>query len=385
MRMIGSTITSIKRRPRCGKMTLVEPSEDRLRSPIFITVSTRPFFFFSYEGLRLDQPQAANVTYVPDTYLRTCTPLPLQQVLNVFPRPSTSGPPPNCANPDPGTGLTEFIGAWTNPSNIDATSVRLDHTVSDKLRLFFRFASTTSAARAQQTGVFGVASDLSSTALTTLTYTFGATSAISNSVSNEFRLNYSSNTQTSSVTPISFGGAQAVNLFQLQGIGNGSEVHILLFLGGAGTPIFIENSYSGLQKQWNLVNSLVLSRGRHQLKFGVDFRRLEPRVSPSNPVAAYDYFSASSVQANSVDYGFGQSTATALPVYTNFSAFAQDEWKITPQLTLSTGLRWEINPAPSAPNGNLPYTVSGTTWRLSFSLRRARHCGRPVGSTWRRA
>ena len=332
-----------------------------VKIPHLYNGTNKTFLFFSYEGLRLRQPQAANVTYVPDAYLRTCTPNPLREVLNAFPQPSASSPPPDCANPDPGTGLAEFIGVWTNPSSIDATSIRLDHTVRDKVRLFFRFANTSSAAKAQQAGIFGVASDLSSTAFTTRSYTFGATSTLSSSVNNEFRLNYSSNTERSSVTPIDFGGATAANLFQLQGVGSGAEVHVLLFLGGAGIPIFNQNSFSGLQRQWNLVDSLFLSRGRHQLSVGFDFRRLQPRVSPANPVAAYDYFSATSVQANSVDFGFGQSTATALPIYNNFSAFVQDEWRLTPRLILSIGLRWEISPAPSAPKANLPYTVSGNS------------------------
>jgi Carboxypeptidase regulatory-like domain/TonB dependent receptor/TonB-dependent Receptor Plug Domain len=332
-----------------------------IKIPYLYSGIDKTFFFFSYEGLRLDQPQAANVTYVPDAYLRACSPTSIQQVMNAFPQPTASGPLPNCANPDPGSGLTEFIGAWSNPSSIDATSIRLDHTVTDKLRLFFRFANTSSDGESQQSGTFGVASDLSSIAFTTRTYTFGATSAFSNNINNEFRLNYSSNSELSSVTPINYAGAAPVDLFQLQGVGSGAEVHFLLLLGGAGTPILIQNSFSGLQRQWNLVESLVLSRGRHQLKFGLDYRRLEPRISPSNPVAAYDYFSEGSILSNSVDYGFGQSSAIARPAFSNFSVFAQDEWRLKSRLTLSVGLRWEVNPAPTAAKGNLPYTVSGST------------------------
>lgn len=321
----------------------------------------KTFFFFSYEGLRLDQPQAANVTFVPDAYLRTCTPLPLQQVLNAFPQPSNlAPPPPDCTKPDPGQGLTQFIGAWSNPSNIDATSVRWDQTIGSKLRLFFRFANTQSATSNQGTGILGVASLLASTAFTTHTYTFGATSVPSNSVSNEFRLNYSSNAGVFSSTPTNFGGAKAVNLFLLQGVDNGAEVQLRLFF-GPGLPIIFQDSHSGQQKQWNVVDSFVLSRGRHQLKFGFDFRRLEPSVNASNPIAAYFYFSAGSVQMNNVDFGFGQSNAPAHPVYSNFSAFAQDEWRLMPRLSLSMGLRWEINPAPGASQGNLPYTATGNS------------------------
>jgi hypothetical protein len=57
--------------------------------------------------------------------------------------------------------------------------------------------------------------------------------------------------------------------------------------------------------------------------------------------------------------GFATSSAPAYPIYSNYSAFAQDEWRLTSRLGLSMGLRWEVNPAPGARSGNLPYTVRG--------------------------
>src|SRR5882672_8803757 len=44
------------------------------------------------------------------------------------------------------------------------------------------------------------------------------------------------------------------------------------------------------------------------------------------------------------------------PLYTNFSAFAQDEWRVTQRLNLSLGLRWEVNPPPDVTQGLKPYT-----------------------------
>ena len=53
--------------------------------------------------------------------------------------------------------------------------------------------------------------------------------------------------------------------------------------------------------------------------------------------------------------------APAYPLYTNFSAFAQDEWKVSQRLSLSLGLRWEVNPAPSVTQGLKPYTLQGSS------------------------
>ena len=115
-----------------------------IRIPHLYDGKDKTFFFFSYEGLRVTQPQAATLTFVPDVYARMCTPAPLQQVLNAFPQPTTSAVPLSCSSPDPNNGLAQFVGSWSNSGSIDATSVRLDHMVSEKFRLFFRFGDTPS-------------------------------------------------------------------------------------------------------------------------------------------------------------------------------------------------------------------------------------------------
>src|SRR5207253_6044303 len=63
----------------------------------------------------------------------------------------------------------------------------------------------------------------------------------------------------------------------------------------------------------------------------------------------------------------GGAVAAAYPLYTNFSAFAQDEWRVTQRLNLSLGLRWEVNPPPSVTQGLKPYTIQGSSpdnWTL---------------------
>ncbi len=332
-----------------------------VRLPHLYDGKDKTFFFFSYEGLRVVQPQAATVSFVPNNYLRQCAPSPLQQVLTAFPQPTPSLPPPDCSSPDPDNGVAQFVGTWSNSGGIDATSLRLDHLISEKLRLFFRFSDTRSNFSAR---IVTSPSQLTPTSQATRSYTMGATSMFSSALSNEFRLNYSSNQVEQSDTPDSLGGAIPVNLLQIQGLTGPANKDASVFVGlGLGVQfLFLQQSANfGQQRQWNVLDTLTLIQGRHQVKAGFDLRRLNPQVHQITPSSIYDYFSESSVLANSADLALGTSTAAAFPVYLNFSAFAQDEWKIAPSLTLSMGVRWEVNPAPGAAKGNLPYTTVGNS------------------------
>ena len=321
----------------------------------------KTFFFFSYEGLRVIQPQAATVSFVPNAYVRMCTPAPLQQVLNAFPQPTASASPPDCSSPDPNNGVAQFVGTWSNSGSIDATSVRLDHIVNEKFRLFFRFSDTPSDFT---TRIVTSPSGLTPTPQVTRTYTAGVTGIFSSTVSNEFRLNYSSNKVEQSDTPDSFGGALPVDLLQMQGFTGATNKQASVFVGlvlGVQFTFLTQSANFGQQRQWNVLDTLTLIHGRHQFRFGFDLRRLNPQVHQITPASVYDYLSESSILTNSADIVEGVSTAPSFPVYTNFSSFAQDEWKITPRLSLSMGLRWEINPAPGAATGNLPYTAVGNS------------------------
>jgi Carboxypeptidase regulatory-like domain/TonB dependent receptor len=317
----------------------------------------KTFFFVSYEGLRLAQPQAATVNYVPDSSLRASAPPPLNRVLNAFPIPNGQ---------DVGNGIAQFVGSWSNPSSLDSTSIRLDHVVRDHLKLFFRFSDTPSKATTRETGSAATPTELNSTAYTSRTYTAGASSMLTNRVSNEFRVNYSSNQVTGSWMIDGFGGSTPADLAVLAGLPSGAAVGIDLLYGGYVVSVeqFRE---SGAQKQWNFIDSVALSLGRHQLIIGGDYRRLTPSATPFNPQNIYYYLSETDVQSNSA-LAIAASLFPAHPLYENFSAFAQDEWRVSPRVTLSLGLRWEVNPAPGVTEGLAPYTVSGSgpsTWTLA--------------------
>jgi hypothetical protein len=318
--------------------------------PFLYNGKDRTFFFFSYEGLRLTQPQGATVNYVPDVALRASTNGPLQAALNAFPLPN---------GPDLGNGFGEFTAAWSNPSRLDATSVRIDQNMGERTHLFFRFSNTPSSSSARgTTAEVSSPSSVDSSVFLARTYTAGATSHLAKGIDNDLRVNYSSNVYQAQIYLDNFGGAIPVDLARLTGVPEHSQLTVGVAYAGE-NPRLTQTTTTGEQEQWNVVDVLSSTLGKHSMKAGMDWRRLTPVVTPAPNISTYLYTSEAAVQGNNVSVGIGQSQASNYPLYTNFSLFAQDEWKATSRLNISSGIRWDVNPAPGVTHGLMPYTISG--------------------------
>jgi hypothetical protein len=320
-----------------------------VRIPHLYNGKDKTFFFVSYEGLRLTSPQAASVSYVPSLALRASAPAALTQALNAFPIPNGL---------DTGFGATEYIATWSNPSQINSTSVRLDHTVNNKTNLFFRFSATDSNSKLR---VLGAPNVLETTTFTLRTYTAGVNSFITDQVANELRFNYSSNEVADGYVSDSFGGAVPVNLAQMGGLNPSDAASLNLFLGPYSSFLLQESTWAAY-RQWNLVDTLSAAKGRHKLKFGLDYRRLTPAFlnqSSSKQIGGWNFQSESAVDQNTAE-AISQGHIPVFPLYTNFSAFVQDEYHASARLSLSLGLRWDVNPSPGVTQGVKPYTTEGS-------------------------
>ncbi|KAA6465264.1 TonB-dependent receptor [Acidobacteria bacterium AB60] len=310
------------------------------------------FFFFSYEGLRLAQPQADSVQLVPDQNLRDQAPPAIQAVLNAFPRPTPGGIDYGSAsNPS----LAQFLKPYTVPSQIDSTSLRLDKAFADKLALFFRAAYSPSSAETRSLSV------LSQLRFGTETYTLGATSQLSKKISNDFRLGFARSDARVVGTLDDFGGATPINLASAVGQGAPASAQLAIFLefAGAGYSELLNGATGNGLRQWNAVNTFAWTAGKHAFKFGIDYRHVGSPIQPATLQMYPLFFGLPDVLNNAPTITSVLTVSPAMPVLNEFAAFAQDEWRLRPSLTLSLGLRWEVNPPPTGSSGRDAYTLSG--------------------------
>jgi hypothetical protein len=312
---------------------------------------SKSFFFVSYEGLRLTQPQVGSVQYVPDTYMRQQAPAALQPILNAWPV-QTGIDYGTAASPS----LAVFAKSYSLPSTIDSTSIRLDHIVSSKLSLFFRANYTPSSTESR------ALSALTSQNVNTQTYTLGATSQLSSSLNNEFRLGYGGSSSSRTTMLDSFGGAQLIDLQKaMTGSDYGAYFQATpeLFIAGIGLTELTTGTTKNGGQQWNIVDSLNWSTGKHQVKVGIDYLHVRSIIAPSSPTVGAVFESASSILNNQADFIALSKRIGSTPIFDYGAAFVQDDWRLSSRLSLSGGLRWEVDPPPTEAHGNDAYTLTG--------------------------
>jgi hypothetical protein len=309
----------------------------------------RTFFFFSYEGLRLRLPQTT-LTTVPDVLARQSALPALQPYLNVFPLPNG---PDNVA-----TGIAQFNASYSNPASLDAYSLRIDHRVKDQLSLFGRYNYSPSSI--EQRGAAGALSDVFTSRIGTQTATLAASWAISPAELSDLRLNYSRTSGSSSESLDNFGGAVPLAFLPAPSPFSAGNAAFALDISTLTGGLYdFGKGQENTQRQFNLVENFSLQKKSHGLKFGVDWRRLSPTLVPALYRQLALFPDVNSAENGNLLLSYISTNVQATLLFRNIGAFAQDTWRATPKLTLTYGIRWDVDLAPKATSGPSFPAVTG--------------------------
>ena len=310
----------------------------------------RTFFFFSYEGLRLRLPRVT-LTNVPDIAARQNALPALQPYLNAFPLPNG---PDNAA-----TGVAQDNASYSNAASLDAYSLRVDHRLGSKWNLFARYNYSPSQLLQRGNGL--ALSVIVPSRIVTQTGTAGATWAISVETANDLRVNYSRTSASSKSSLDDFGGAVPLTSlpFPSPYTGQNATFNLIVALLGNGGDLTQGKGAHNLQRQINILDNVTAQKGSHSLKLGVDYRRLSPEYDPAHYAQTVVFLGVPALESGNPFENVIQSGGGATFLFHNLGMFAQDTWRVIPSLTLTYGLRWDVDFAPSTTNGATLPAVTG--------------------------
>jgi hypothetical protein len=295
------------------------------------------FFFASYEGARLEQPQS-EVYQVPSTYARAQASTTLAPFLNAFPQP-------NATPTSPTAYIAPFDGSFSNSARLDAGSMRIDHTFDTKFSIFGRYNNAPSELVTRNESL---PNNPANVTVNTQTLTLGMNASLNARISNAFRANYSTQSSSSVHTLDSFGGAQPLPVNLLMGDLSPQTTYASFETLDTFHEYIVGPDARNHAMQLNFTDDLSWTVGVHELKFGGNYRTV---YLDSNPSQNQLWFTADSIPSflstEKADSLFARTLIPTQILSRTLELYGQDTWKATSRITLTYGLRWGVYPAPS--------------------------------------
>ncbi|HEX2491577.1 MAG TPA: TonB-dependent receptor [Blastocatellia bacterium] len=307
-------------------------------------IKNQTFFFFAYEGQRefVNSPGLVRVPSPEDIInaqnvnaargILTSSQLGLN-ILNQFPKVAAGGP----------ASGNNFAFAAPNRNDSDNIVAKVNHKISDRFELSGRYIFGDGVQNFPLTS--GNGSNLApyQTVIPTRIQLFGLnlTQVLSSRLINESRAGYNRYIQffaplDANFNPASIGINTGLTTGGLPNIGVTGFVSL-------GAPTNVPRGR--ISSAYQFTDNLTFSAGAHTYKFGGEYRRAI--INSSNDVNVRSRL----VFNNLADLLAGMLSpngstilrgGTRRDTFTNnFGFFAQDDWKITPRLTLNYGLRYE--------------------------------------------
>ena len=373
------------RNPFSSSVTLVKMNNfgGYLGGPVIIPHlyhgKDKTFFFFDYEALRLPRQQFIEES-VPSLALRAgdlsaYNPGVIKDGSgNVFPNnqipPSEISPTALAALkylfPLPNIGAPNAIANnyavnFPTPISSNQEDLRFDQNISQRQTLFFRATyknkDITNAPSSSGTILAGGLHQPEVDYAFTVAYNF----VLRPTMVNELRLGVSGTTVTTSDSLSAQQITQEIGIPLPQPpIGNITPNFAITGF----QPTTSTASNINIGKTQQVIDNFTWTRGTHTFKFGGDIRKFGAYLSHGfaaqeageytfngsvtnsiigNPYAAFLLGVPDKTQVAVTDLGLASNDEN---MYAHgFAAFAQDDWKITPRLTLNYGIRYEYHPA----------------------------------------
>ncbi len=273
-------------------------------------------------------------------------------------------------NNPPNSSTGQLITNYSQLNNFRQDIIRLDQNIGDRVRVFGRYmedvvpqnepfslwgggnypgVETTSVNAPGRNLVVNASATISPKVVNEVEYVdaWGAINSTLSGIANSpaFLGQLTNNTKYTDpngrAPNVTFlGGTQAVPA--LTGLGNGSA------------PYFERN----IDK--NIFDNLSIQHGNHTIRTGFTAMWMQKTENASAGFATFD-FSPTNGNPAFANFLLGQADSYTQPSkdtiphlrYVNFELYVQDDWKVTPRLTINAGVRWSYFPSPTDSNNTL--------------------------------
>jgi hypothetical protein len=368
-------------------------------------IKDKLFWFYSYDQSRRNFPGTARASDPSDTFAPADATLPsgdtcsagtfggtpnaslvgdqaackLASVLNLGNTPA--GYQAGAAYYGQGLGIiANFLGAVPRHSDQVLNFPRIDYQINDRNRVTLEYNrlrySAPAGVQTQASNFYGRASfgnDFVKDDFGILRFT----SVLTNSIVNEFRAQYGRDFEyETSQNPLPNELPLSNNQFNLPvGVQLGYEFDLNGF--DAGTPYLFPRIAYPDERRIQLSDGLTWSHGSHTGKAGVDVNRVFEHINNLyEGVGSYSYdyswdfiadYLHTTTGLGGANYGeqfysFTQGIGNPSIAFatTDYAGYVSDDWRVTPRLTLTAGLRYEYEYVPPNPYVNTGNPLFGS-------------------------